>query len=102
MGKLVSTVQNLSVTIEKGKFPSYPDPNPKRVHKAGSSSDKQQEETKSLMTLTWRKLFDNKLEVPTQKTSETISSFANPSNDSSQDNLEESSQLPYIPKTHFP
>ncbi|KAH9794255.1 hypothetical protein KPL71_004834 [Citrus sinensis] len=87
---------------EKGKFPSQPIPNPKGVHEVGSSSSHQHEEAKSVMTLRRGKLFDNKVEVPTRKTSEPTSSDPVPSQDSSINDPEESGPPAYIPKAHFP
>ena len=87
---------------EKGKFSSQPVPNPKRVHEVGSSSSYLHEEAKSIMTLRRGKLFDNKVEVRTRKTSEPISSNPVPSQDSSPNDSEESDPPAYIPKAHFP
>jgi len=39
------------MTVEKGKFPSQPVPNPKGVHKASTSSPQQHGEVKAVMTL---------------------------------------------------
>ena len=38
VGQLASLVQTLAMTIEKGKIPSQPVPNPKGVHEASTSS----------------------------------------------------------------
>ena len=54
------------------------------------------------MTLTRGKLFDNKVEVPTRKTSEPASSDPVSSQDSSPNDLEESDLPAYIPKAPFP
>ena len=70
MGQLATTVAER----EKGKFLSQPIPNPKGVHEVGWSSSHQHEEAKSIMTLRKGKLFDNKVEVQTRKTSEPTSS----------------------------
>ncbi|KAH9803520.1 hypothetical protein KPL71_001801 [Citrus sinensis] len=98
LGQLATTVAER----EKGKFPSQPIPNPKGVHEVGSSSSHQHEEAKSVMTLRRGKLFDNKVEVQTRKTSEPTSSDPVPSQDSSPNDLEESGPPAYIPKAHFP
>ena len=87
---------------EKEKFLSQPIPNPKGVHEVGSSSSHQNEEAKSIMTLRRGKLFDNKVEVQTRKTSEHISSDPVPSQDSSPNDPEESGPPAYIPKALFP
>ena len=98
MGQSATTVAER----EKEKFPSQPIPNPKGVHEVGSSSSHQHEEAKSVMTLRRGKLFDNKVEVPTRKTSEPTSSNPVSSKDSSPNDPEESDPLAYIPKAPFP
>ncbi|KAH9705608.1 hypothetical protein KPL70_011947 [Citrus sinensis] len=98
LGQLATTVAER----EKGKFPSQPIPNPKGVHEVGSSSSHQHEEAKSVMTLRRGKLFDNKVDVQTRKTSEPTSSDPVPSQDSSPNDLEESGPPTYIPKAPFP
>ncbi|KAH9800793.1 hypothetical protein KPL71_000796 [Citrus sinensis] len=98
LGQLATTVAER----EKRKFPSQPVPNPKEVHEVGSSSSHQHEEAKSVMTLRRGKLFDNKVEVQTRKTSEPTSSDPVPSQDPSPNDPEESGPLAYIPKAHFP
>ncbi|KAH9801696.1 hypothetical protein KPL71_001121 [Citrus sinensis] len=98
LGQLATTVAER----EKGKFPNQPIPNPKGVHEVGSSSSHQYEEAKSVMTLRRGKLFDNKVEVQTRKTSEPTSSDPVPSQDSSPNDLEESGPPAYIPKAPFP
>ena len=72
------------------------------MHEVGSSSSHQHEEAKSVMTLRRGKLFDNKVEVQTRKTSEPTSSDPVPSQDSSPNDLEESGPPAYIPKAPFP
>ena len=64
VGQLASSVRTLAMTIEKGKFPSQPVPNPKGVHEASTSSRQQQEEVKVVMTLRKGKEVDNKVEMP--------------------------------------
>ena len=54
------------------------------------------------MSLRRGKLFDNKVEVRTRKTSEPTSSDPVPSQDSSLNDLEESVPPTYIPKASFP
>ncbi|KAH9780933.1 hypothetical protein KPL71_008264 [Citrus sinensis] len=41
VGQLALSVQTLAMTVEKGKFPSQPVPNPKRVHEVSTSSPQQ-------------------------------------------------------------
>ena len=72
------------------------------MHEVGSSSSHQHEEAKSVMTLRRGKLFDNKVEVQTRKTSEPTSSDPVPSQDSSPNDQEESGPPTYIPKAPFP
>ena len=79
MGQLATTVAKR----EKGKFPNQLVSNPKGVHKVGSSSSHQHEEAKSIMTLRKGKLFDNKVDVRTRKTSKPTSSDLVLSQDSS-------------------
>ncbi|KAH9723595.1 hypothetical protein KPL70_007173 [Citrus sinensis] len=98
LGQLATTVAER----EKGKFPSQSIPNPKGVHEVGSSSSHQHEQAKSVMTLRRGKLFDNKVEVPTRKTSEPTSSDPVPSQDPSPNDPEESGPPAYIPKAPFP
>lgn len=98
LGQLATTVAER----EKGKFPSQSIPNPKGVHEVGSSSSHQHEEAKSIMTLRRGKLFDNKVEVQTRKTSEPTSSDPVPSQDSSTNDPEESGPPAYIRKAPFP
>ena len=50
VGQLASSVQTLAMTVEKGKFPSQPVPNPKGVHEASTSSPQQHGELKAVMT----------------------------------------------------
>ena len=54
------------------------------------------------MTLRIGKLFDNKVEVLTTKTSESAFSNLVPSQDSSPNDLEESGLAAYIPQAPFP
>ena len=49
--QLTFLVQTLAITIEKGKFPSQPVPNPKEVHEVSTSSPQQHGEVKAVMTL---------------------------------------------------
>ena len=60
VGQLASSVQTLAITVEKGKFPSQPVPNPKGVHEASTSSPQQHGEVKAVMTLRKGKEVDNK------------------------------------------
>ncbi|KAH9723226.1 cysteine-rich receptor-like protein kinase 10 [Citrus sinensis] len=98
LGQLATTVAER----EKEKFPSQPIPNPKRVHEVGVSSSHQHKEVKSVMTLRRGKLFDNKVEVQTRKTSEPTSSDLVPSQDSSVNDPEKSGPPANIPKAPFP
>lgn len=54
------------------------------------------------MTLREGKIFDNKMEVPNRKTPKLASSYPDPSNNSSPNDLEESGLPAYIPKAPFP
>ena len=71
------------------------------MHEVGSSSSHQHEEAKSVMTLRRGKLFDNKVEVQTKKTSKPTSSDLVPLQDPSPNDPEESGMPAYIPKAHF-
>ncbi|KAK9187629.1 hypothetical protein WN944_019027 [Citrus x changshan-huyou] len=64
VGQLAFSVQTLAMTVEKGKFPSQPVPNPKGVHEASTSSPQQHGEVKAIMTLQKGKEVDNKVEMP--------------------------------------
>ena len=88
MGQLVTT----AVEREKGKFSSQLILNPKRVHEVG----------KYVMTLRKGKLFDNKVELQTRKTSEPTSSNPVPLQNSSPNDQEESGPPAYTPKAPFP
>ena len=55
------------MTVEKGKFPSQPVPNPKGVHEASINSPQQHGEVKAVMTLGKGKEVDNKVEMPVTK-----------------------------------
>ena len=55
------------MTVEKGKFPSQPVPNPKGVHEVSTSSPQQHGEVKAVMTLRKGKEVDNKVEMPVTK-----------------------------------
>ncbi|KAL2454712.1 RT RNaseH 2 domain-containing protein [Abeliophyllum distichum] len=102
MGQLASSVQQLATTIEKGKFPSQPYPNPKGVHNIGTDSSNQQEEAKSIMTLRRGKQFDNKVDISKQNTSQTMSPANAPTSDSVQEAPKEDNEPSYIPKAPFP
>ena len=72
VGQLVSLVQTLAMTIEKGKFPSQPVPNPKGVHDVSTSSPQQYREVKVVMTLRKGKEVDNKVEMPMTKINQIV------------------------------
>ncbi|KAH9769486.1 Integrase catalytic domain-containing protein [Citrus sinensis] len=72
VGQLVSSVQTLAMTVEKGKFPSQPVPNPKGVHEASTSSPQQHGEVKAVMTLRKGKEVDNKVEMPVTKENQIV------------------------------
>ena len=55
VGQLALSVQTLVMTVEKGKFPSQPVPNPKGVHKVITSSPQQHGAVKAIMTLRKKK-----------------------------------------------
>ena len=93
---------NIVVEREKRKFPSQPVSNPKGVHEVGSSSIHQHEEAKSIMTLRKGKLFDNKVEIRTRKTSKPTSSDPVLSQDLSANDPKESDPPAYILKAFFP
>ena len=98
VGQLASSVQTLAMTVEKGKFPSQPVPNPKGVHEASTSSPQQHGEVKAVMTLRKGKEVDNKVEMPVTKENQIV-----PVNveESSPEEKEETSSQEYVPKPHF-
>ncbi|KAH9724739.1 hypothetical protein KPL70_007603 [Citrus sinensis] len=99
VGQLASSVQTLAMTVEKGKFPSQPVPNPKGVHEASTSSPQQHGEVKAVMTLRKGKEVDNKVEMPVTKENQIV-----PVNveDSPSEEKEESNPREYVPKAPFP
>ena len=103
MGQLASSVQTLAMTVEKGKFPSQPVPNPKGVHEASTSSPQQHGEVhgevKAVMTLRKGKEVDNKVEMPVTKENQIV-----PVNveDSPPEEKEETNPREYVPKVPFP
>ena len=99
VGQLASSVQTLAMTVEKGKFPSQPVPNPKGVHEASTSSPQQYGEVKAVMTLRKGKEVDNKVEMPVTKENQIV-----PVNveDSSPEEKEETNPREYVPKAPFP
>ena len=99
VGQLPSSFQTLAMTIEKGKFPSQPVPNPKGVHKASTSSSQQHGEVKAVMTLRKGKEVDNKVEMPMTKEIQIVP--VNVEN-SSPEEKEETNPREYVPKTPFP
>ena len=72
MGQLASSVQTLAMTVEKGKFPSEPVPNPKGVHEVSTSSPQQHGEVKAVMTLRKGKKVNNKVEMPMTKANQIV------------------------------
>ncbi|KAH9763009.1 hypothetical protein KPL70_001028 [Citrus sinensis] len=99
VGQLASSVQTLAMTVEKGKFPSQPVPNPKGVHEASTSSPQQHGEVKAIMTLRKGKEIDNKVEMPVTKENQIV-----PVNveDSPPEEREEANPREYVPKAPFP
>ena len=95
--QLVSSLKK--ITVEKGKFPSQPVPNPKGVHEASTSSPQQHEEVKAVMTLWKGKEVDNKVELPVTKENQIV-----PVNveDSLSEEKEEINPREYVPKAPFP
>ena len=87
------------MTVEKGKFPSQPVPNPKGVHEASISSPQQHGEVKAVVTLRKGKEVDNKVEMPVTKENQII-----PVNieDSLSEEKEETNPREYVPKAPFP
>ncbi|KAH9671232.1 hypothetical protein KPL70_017283 [Citrus sinensis] len=87
------------MTVEKGKFPSQPVPNPKGVHEASTSSPQQHREVKAVMTLRKEKEVDNKVEMHVTKENQIV-----PVNveDSSPEEKEETNPREYVPKAPFP
>ena len=99
VGQLASSVQTLAMTVEKGKFPSQPVPNPKGVHEASTSSPQQHGEVKAIMTLRKGKEVDNKVEMPMTKENQIVPVSVE---DSSPEEKEETNPREYVPKAQFP
>ena len=99
VGQLASSVQTSAMTVEKGKFPSPPVPNPKGVHEASTSLQQQHGEVKSVMTLRKGKEVNNKVEMPMTKTNQIVLINAE---DSSSEEKEETNPREYVPKAPFP
>ncbi|KAH9688688.1 hypothetical protein KPL70_015210 [Citrus sinensis] len=99
VGQLASSVQTLAMTVEKGKFPSQPVPNPKGVHEASTSSPQQHGEVKAVMTLRKGKEVDNKVEMPVTKENQIVPVNVD---DSSPEEKEETNPQEYVPKAPFP
>lgn len=68
LGQLASSIQTLTMTVEKRKFLSKPVPNPKGVHEVSTSSSQQHKEIKAIMTLRKGKEVNNKIDIPVKKT----------------------------------
>ena len=87
------------MTIEKGKFPSQPVPNPKGVHEVSTSLPQQHGEVKAVMTLRKRIEVDNKVEMPVTKINQIV-----PVNveDSPPEEKKETNPREYVPKAPFP
>ena len=98
VGQLASSVQTLAMTVEKGKFPSQPVPNPKGVNEVSTNSPQQHGEVKALMTLQKGKEVNNKVEMPVTKTNQIV-----PVNveDSPSEEKEETNPREYILKAPF-
>ncbi|KAH9770105.1 hypothetical protein KPL71_012260 [Citrus sinensis] len=99
VGQLASSVQTLAMTVEKGKFPSPPVPNPKGVHEASTSSPQQHGEVKAVMTLRKGKEVDNKVEMPVTKENQIVPVSVV---DSPLEEKEETNPREYVPKAPFP
>ncbi|KAH9792897.1 hypothetical protein KPL71_004332 [Citrus sinensis] len=99
VGKLASSVQTSAMTVEKGKFPSQPVPNPKGLHEASTSSPQQHGEVKAVMTLRKGKEVDNKVEMPVTKENQIVPVNAE---DSPSEEKEETNPREYVPKAPFP
>ena len=87
------------MTVEKGKFPSQPMPNPKGVHEASTSSPQQHGEVKAVMTLRKGKEVDNKVEMPVTKINQIVPINAK---ESSSEEKKEINPREYVPKASFP
>ncbi|KAH9705544.1 hypothetical protein KPL70_011915 [Citrus sinensis] len=99
VGQLASSVQTLAMTVEKGKFPNQPVPNPKGVHEASTSSPQQHGEVKAVITLRKGKEVDNKVEMPVTKENQIVLVSVE---DSSPEEKEETNPQEYVPKAPFP
>lgn len=51
VGQLAYLVETLAMTVENGKFPNQPMPNPKAIHEVITSSPQQYEKVKAIMAL---------------------------------------------------
>ena len=87
------------MTVEIGKFPSQPVPNPKGVREASTSSLQQHGEVKAVMTLRKGKEVDNKVEMPVTKENQIV--LVNVE-DSPPEEKEETNPREYVPKAPFP
>ncbi|KAH9705552.1 Endonuclease [Citrus sinensis] len=87
------------MTVEKGKFPSQPVPNPKGVHEVSTNSPQQYGEVKAVMTLRKRKEVNNKVEMPVTKENQIVLVSVE---DSPPEEKEETNPREYIPKAPFP
>lgn len=63
VGQLAYLVETLAMTVENGKFPNQPVPNPKAIHEVITSSPQQYEKVKAIMALWKGKEVDNKVEI---------------------------------------
>lgn len=63
VGQLAYLVETLAMTVENGKFPNQPMPNPKAKHEVITSSPQQYEKVKAIMALWKGKEVDNKVEI---------------------------------------
>lgn len=102
VGQLVSSIQNLAVNMDKGKFPSQQLLNPKGVHEVGIHLRNSQDKAKSISILRNVKVFDNKVETPIRKTTENSTSKQVAADDSFSLEKEKSNPPTYIPKAPFP
>ena len=89
----------MAITIEKGKFPSLPEPDPKGVHEVNANLSLQHEEVKAIMTLQKGKKVDKKVEMLVKKTTQVALLH---SENSSLNEKKERSPQEYISKALFP
>lgn len=89
----------MAITIEKGKFPSLSEPDPKGVHEVNASLPQHHEEVKVIMTLQKGKKVDKKVEMLVKKTTQVALLH---SKNSSPNEKKERGPQEYISKALFP